>query len=171
VRAGSERTEVDGRNFSSIRLQWPGSPPCWPEYGLEERAGLLVLAREVAPAGGRLPGVNGRGVARPCSVRSVGGSWTSMGQGEHHVTVARGSEHIGLLDRYAVWRRGRSRSQGSSAIARGAARAREPARRRTQRGRESTPSPTRSRRSGRHLKDGEPEELEGERRRLRMRSS
>jgi DNA repair protein RecN (Recombination protein N) len=100
VRAGAERTEVEG----AFRLNPAASArvtPLLAEHGLEgDDAGWLVLAREVRSGGRSVARVNGRSVSTAL-LAEIGGRLVDVhGQGEH-LSLLRESEHIGLLDRYA----------------------------------------------------------------------
>ncbi len=100
VRAGAERSEVEGTFLldrgSSARLA-----PLLAENGLEgDQADLLVLAREVRANGRSVARVNGRAV-NSALLADVGGQLVDVhGQGEH-LSLLREREHVGLLDRYA----------------------------------------------------------------------
>jgi DNA repair protein RecN (Recombination protein N) len=100
VRAGAERTEVEGvfqlNPAVSARLA-----PLLTEHGLEgDHPDLLVLAREVRANGRSVARVNGRGVTTAL-LGEIGGLQVDVhGQGEH-LSLLREREHVGLLDRYA----------------------------------------------------------------------
>ena len=100
VRAGAERTEVEGvfqlNPAVSARLA-----PLLTEHGLEgDHPDLLVLAREVRANGRSVARVNGRGVTTAL-LGEIGGLLVDVhGQGEH-LSLLREREHVGLLDRYA----------------------------------------------------------------------
>jgi DNA repair protein RecN (Recombination protein N) len=71
------------------------------EHGLEgDEPGWLLLAREVRSGGRSVARVNGRAVSTAL-LGEIGGRLVDIhGQGEH-LSLLRESEHIGLLDRYA----------------------------------------------------------------------
>ena len=100
VRAGAERTEVEGvfqlNPAVSARLT-----PLLTEHGLEgDHPDLLVLAREVRANGRSVARINGRGVTTAL-LGEIGGQLVDVhGQGEH-LSLLREREHVGLLDRYA----------------------------------------------------------------------
>ena len=100
VRAGAERTEVEGvfqlNPAVSARLT-----PLLTEHGLEgDHPDLLVLAREVRATGRSVARINGRGVTTAL-LGEVGSLLVDVhGQGEH-LSLLREREHVGLLDRYA----------------------------------------------------------------------
>ncbi len=100
IRAGAERTEVEGvfhlAAGTAARLA-----PLLAEHGLEGDApDLLVLAREVRASGRSVGRVNGRAVSSAL-LGEIGGLLVEVhGQGEH-MALLREREHIGLLDRYA----------------------------------------------------------------------
>ena len=109
VRAGAERTEIEG----TFQLGPPAAARVMPllaEHSLEgdpperrDRTGcsiLLVLAREVRANGRSVARVNGRAVTTAL-LGEIGGLLVDVhGQGEH-LSLLREREHIGLLDRYA----------------------------------------------------------------------
>ena len=100
VRAGAERTEVEGvfqfNPAVSARLT-----PLLTAHGLEgDQPDLLVLAREVRANGRSVARINGRGVTTAL-LGEIGGQLVDVhGQGEH-LSLLREREHVGLLDRYA----------------------------------------------------------------------
>jgi DNA repair protein RecN (Recombination protein N) len=100
VRAGAERTEVEGSfqlaPSAALRLT-----PTLTEHGLEgDQPDLLVLAREVRANGRSVARINGRGVTTAL-LGEIGGLLVDVhGQGEH-LSLLREREHVGLLDRYA----------------------------------------------------------------------
>jgi DNA repair protein RecN (Recombination protein N) len=100
VRAGAERTEVEGvfqlNPAASARVA-----PILADHGLEgDEPGWLLLAREVRSGGRSVARVNGRAVSTAL-LGEIGGRLVDIhGQGEH-LSMLRESEHIGLLDRYA----------------------------------------------------------------------
>ncbi len=100
VRAGAERTEVEGvyrlSPAAADRLA-----PVLAEHGLEgDAADEVVLAREVRVNGRSIARVNGRAVTTGL-LGEIGGLLVDVhGQGEH-LSLLREREHIGLLDRYA----------------------------------------------------------------------
>ena len=100
VRAGAERTEVEGvfqlNPAVSARLT-----PLLTEHGLEgDHPDLLVLAREVRANGRSVARINGRGVTTAL-LGEIGSLLVDVhGQGEH-LSLLREREHVGLLDRYA----------------------------------------------------------------------
>jgi DNA repair protein RecN (Recombination protein N) len=100
VRAGAERTEVEGTfQFSASAAERLAS--LLAESGLEgDTPDLLVLAREVRANGRSVARVNGRGVTTAL-LGEIGGLLVDVhGQGEH-LSLLREREHVGLLDRYA----------------------------------------------------------------------
>src|SRR5512135_3563140 len=100
VRAGAERTEVEGTFLlgpaATARLT-----PVLQENGLEgDQPDTLVLAREVRVNGRSVARVNGRAVSGAV-LSEIGQCLLDVhGQGEH-LSLLREREHIGLLDRYA----------------------------------------------------------------------
>jgi DNA repair protein RecN (Recombination protein N) len=99
VRAGAERTEVEGTfqlGPAAARVT-----PMLAEHGLEgDQPDLLVLAREVRANGRSVARVNGRGVTTAL-LSEIGGLLVDVhGQGEH-LSLLHEREHVGLLDRYA----------------------------------------------------------------------
>lgn len=100
VRAGAERTEIEGtyqlRAAASARLA-----PILAEHGLEgDSPDELVLAREVRANGRSIARVNGRAVTTAL-LGEIGGRLVDVhGQGEH-LSLLHEREHLGLLDRYA----------------------------------------------------------------------
>ena len=100
VRAGAERTEVEGTfQFSASAAERLTS--LLAENGLEgDTPDLLVLAREVRANGRSVARVNGRAV-NSALLGEIGGLLVDVhGQGEH-LSLLREREHVGLLDRYA----------------------------------------------------------------------
>lgn len=101
VRAGAERTEIEGTYLLSpaaaARLT-----PLLAEHGLEgDQPDLLVLAREVRANGRSVARINGRSVTTAL-LGEVGGRLVDVhGQGEH-LSLLHEREHLGLLDRYAA---------------------------------------------------------------------
>jgi DNA repair protein RecN (Recombination protein N) len=100
VRAGAERTEVEGA-FQLSAAALARVAPLLAEHGLEgDEPGWLVLAREVRSGGRSVARVNGRAVSTTL-LGEIGGRLVDVhGQGEH-LSLLRESEHVGLLDRYA----------------------------------------------------------------------
>jgi DNA repair protein RecN (Recombination protein N) len=100
VRAGAERTEVEG-SFQLAPSVAARLAPILAEHGLEgDQPDLLVLAREVRANGRSVARVNGRGVTTAL-LGEIGGQLVDVhGQGEH-LSLLREREHGGLLDRYA----------------------------------------------------------------------
>ena len=100
VRAGAERTEVEG-GFQLAPSVAARLAPTLAEHGLEgDQPDLLVLAREVRANGRSVARINGRGVTTAL-LGEIGGLLVDVhGQGEH-LSLLREREHIGLLDRYA----------------------------------------------------------------------
>ncbi|MEJ5200130.1 MAG: AAA family ATPase, partial [Anaerolineae bacterium] len=100
VRAGAERTEVEG-TFQLAPAAIARLAPLLAEHGLEgDSPDVLVLAREVRANGRSVARVNGRAVSSAL-LAEVGGLLVEVhGQGEH-MALLREREHIGLLDRYA----------------------------------------------------------------------
>ena len=100
VRAGAERTVVEGEFQLSAPLA-ACLAPILAEHGLEgDHPELLVLAREVRANGRSVARVNGRGVTTAL-LGEIGGLLVDVhGQGEH-LSLLREREHVGLLDRYA----------------------------------------------------------------------
>ena len=100
VRAGAERTEIEGtyqlHPAAAARLA-----PILAEHGLEgDSPDELVLAREVRANGRSIARVNGRAVTTAL-LGEIGGRLVDVhGQGEH-LSLLHEREHIGLLDRYA----------------------------------------------------------------------
>jgi DNA repair protein RecN (Recombination protein N) len=99
VRAGAERTEVEGVFQLGVPLA-ARLAPLLVEHGLEgDQPDLLVLAREVRANGRSVARVNGRGVTTAL-LGEIGGLLVDVhGQGEH-LSLLREREHVGLLDRY-----------------------------------------------------------------------
>ena len=100
VRAGAERTEVEG-SFQLVPSVAVRLAPTLAEHGLEgDQPDLLVLAREVRANGRSVARINGRGVTTAL-LGEIGGQLVDVhGQGEH-LSLLREREHVGLLDRYA----------------------------------------------------------------------
>jgi DNA repair protein RecN (Recombination protein N) len=100
VRAGAERTEVEGA-FHLGEATVARLAPLLAENGLEgDDPEWLVLAREVRANGRSIARINGRS-APVALMAEVGGLLVDVhGQGEH-LSLLREREHIGLLDRYA----------------------------------------------------------------------
>ncbi len=100
VRAGAERTEVEGV-FRLSPAAADRLTPVLAEHGLEGDApDELMLAREVRATGRSIARINGRAVTTGL-LGEVGGLLVDVhGQGEH-LSLLREREHIGLLDRYA----------------------------------------------------------------------
>lgn len=100
VRAGAERTEVEGV-FRLSPAAVDRLTPVLAEHGLEgEAPDELMLAREVRATGRSIARINGRAVTTGL-LGEVGGLLVDVhGQGEH-LSLLREREHIGLLDRYA----------------------------------------------------------------------
>jgi DNA repair protein RecN (Recombination protein N) len=167
VRAGAERTEVEGA-FRLHPAALARVMPLLAEHGLEaDEPGWLVLAREVRSGGRSVARVNGRAVSTTL-LGEIGGRLVDIhGQGEH-LSLLRESEHIGLLDRYA----GLAAQQIEvaelvkrlRAVRRELESLRQDERERARRIDLLTYQVGEIRAA--HLKDGELEELEGERRRL-----
>ena len=100
VRAGAERTEVEGV-FQLSAATAARLAPLLAEHSLEgDVADVLVLAREVRATGRSVARVNGRAVSSAL-LGQVGGLLVEVhGQGEH-MALLQEREHVGLLDRYA----------------------------------------------------------------------
>ncbi len=100
VRAGAERTEVEGL-FSLAAGAASRLAPLLAENGLEgDTPDELMLAREVRANGRSVARVNGRAVTTAL-LGEIGGRLVDVhGQGEH-LSLLHEREHIGLLDRYA----------------------------------------------------------------------
>ncbi len=100
VRAGAERTEVEGL-FSLVAGAASRLAPLLAENGLEgDTPDELMLAREVRANGRSVARVNGRAVTTAL-LGEIGGRLVDVhGQGEH-LSLLHEREHIGLLDRYA----------------------------------------------------------------------
>lgn len=100
VRAGAERTEIEG-TFQLAPAAVARLAPLLAEHGLEgDSPDVLVLAREVRASGRSVGRVNGRAVSSAL-LAEIGGLLVEVhGQGEH-MALLREREHIGLLDRYA----------------------------------------------------------------------
>ena len=100
VRAGAERTEVEGAfQLGSSAVARLAS--LLAEHGLEsDQPDTVVLAREVRANGRSVARINGRAVTTAL-LGEVGGLLVDVhGQGEH-LSLLREREHVGLLDRYA----------------------------------------------------------------------
>jgi DNA repair protein RecN (Recombination protein N) len=100
VRAGAERTEVEG----TFQLD-PGVAarvgPLLAEHDLEgDQPDVLVLGREVRANGRSVARINGRSVTTALLSDVAGLLVDVHGQGEH-LSLLREREHLGLLDRYA----------------------------------------------------------------------
>ena len=100
VRAGAERTEVEG-TFQLAASAVERLAPLLAEHGLEgDAADVLILARDVRANGRSVGRVNGRAV-NSALLSAVGGLLVEVhGQGEH-LALLHEREHVGLLDRYA----------------------------------------------------------------------
>ncbi len=100
VRAGAERTEVEGA-FQLSPSAAARLAPALAEHSLEgDQPDLLVLAREVRANGRSVARINGR-VVTTALLGEVGGLLVDVhGQGEH-LSLLHEREHVGLLDRYA----------------------------------------------------------------------
>jgi DNA repair protein RecN (Recombination protein N) len=100
VRAGAERTEVEG-TFGLTEAETAKLAPMLAEHGLEgDQADEIVLAREVRANGRSVARVNGRAVTTAL-LGEVGNFLVDVhGQGEH-LSLLHEREHVGLLDRYA----------------------------------------------------------------------
>ncbi len=100
VRAGAERTEVEG-TFQLSPQAAARVAPLLAAHSLEgDQPDVVVLAREVRANGRSVARVNGR-VVTTALLAEVGELLVDVhGQGEH-LSLLREREHIGLLDRYA----------------------------------------------------------------------
>lgn len=100
VRAGTDRTEVEG-TFQLSPATVARVTPLLTAHSLEgEQPDVLVLAREVRANGRSVARVNGR-VVTTALLAEIGELLVDVhGQGEH-LSLLREREHIGLLDRYA----------------------------------------------------------------------
>lgn len=100
VRAGAERTEVEG-TFRVPSAMADRLAPVLAEHGLEgDQPDEIVLAREVRANGRSVARINGRSVTTAL-LSEVGNLLVDVhGQGEH-LTLLHEREHVGLLDRYA----------------------------------------------------------------------
>ena len=100
VRAGAERTEVEGR-FHLTPTVAAKVAPLLAENGLEgDQGDELTLAREVRANGRSVARINGRAVTTTF-LGEVGSLLVDVhGQGEH-LSLLHEREHINLLDRYA----------------------------------------------------------------------
>ncbi len=100
VRAGAERTEVEGEFQLSPAIATRAAP-LLAEHDLEgDQADVVVLAREVRANGRSVARINGRTVTTALLSEVAGLLVDVHGQGEH-LSLLREREHIGLLDRYA----------------------------------------------------------------------
>jgi DNA repair protein RecN (Recombination protein N) len=101
VRSGAQRAFVEGVFDLSAGAERAELQPVLDEYGLELEDGGLILAREVAGAGGRgVARINGRAV--PASVlQQVGEHLVDIHGQSEHLSLLRPREHLELLDRYA----------------------------------------------------------------------
>jgi DNA repair protein RecN (Recombination protein N) len=167
VRAGADRTEVEGA-FQLGPLAAARIASLLAENGLEgDDAGWLMLAREVRAGGRSVARVNGRAVSTSL-LGELGGRLVDVhGQGEH-LSLLRESEHIGLLDRYAglddEQRAVAELVRSLRAVRRELEGLRQDERERARRIDLLTYQVGEIRAAS--LREGEPEELEGERRRL-----
>lgn len=100
VRAGADRTEVEG-TFQLSPAAAARVTPVLAAHSLEgDQPDVLVLAREVRTSGRSVARVNGR-VVTSALLAEIGELLVDVhGQGEH-LSLLREREHIGLLDRYA----------------------------------------------------------------------
>ncbi|MCX7707952.1 MAG: DNA repair protein RecN [Anaerolineae bacterium] len=100
VRAGADRTEVEG-TFQLSPATAARVTPLLAAHSLEgDQPDVLVLAREVRANGRSVARVNGR-VVTTALLAEIGELLVDVhGQGEH-LSLLREREHIGLLDRYA----------------------------------------------------------------------
>jgi DNA repair protein RecN (Recombination protein N) len=100
VRAGADRAEVEGV-FQLAPAVAARLAPRLAEHGLEgDAADVLILARDVRANGRSVGRVNGRAV-NSALLSEIGGLLVEVhGQGEH-MALLHEREHIGLLDRYA----------------------------------------------------------------------
>jgi DNA repair protein RecN (Recombination protein N) len=100
VRAGAERTEVEG-TFQLTAAVAEYVAPMLAEHDLEgDQSDVLVLAREVRSNGRSVARINGRSVTTALLSDIAGLLVDVHGQGEH-LSLLREREHLGLLDRYA----------------------------------------------------------------------
>lgn len=100
VRAGAERTEVEGR-FHLDPIVATKVAPLLAENGLEgDQEDEVVLAREVRVNGRSVARVNGRLVTTALLSDIANLLVDVHGQGEH-LSLLREREHVNLLDRYA----------------------------------------------------------------------
>ena len=108
VRAGADRTEVEGTFRAELRRWRPRVAPLLAEHGLEgDQADEVVLAREVRANGRSVARVNGRAVTTAL-LGEVGNLLVDVhGQGEH-LSLLHEREHVGLAR--PLRRAGRSRS-------------------------------------------------------------
>ncbi|HEX9117502.1 MAG TPA: DNA repair protein RecN [Anaerolineae bacterium] len=100
VRAGAERTEVEG-TFVLEAAAAARLAPILQENSLEgDQPEVVMLAREVRANGRSVGRVNGRAVTSSL-LAEIGQLLLDVhGQGEH-LSLLREREHVGLLDRYA----------------------------------------------------------------------
>lgn len=100
VRAGAERTEVEG-TFRLNEAVAARLTPVLAQHELEgDQADEVVLAREVRANGRSVARINGRAVTTAL-LGEVGNLLVDVhGQGEH-LSLLHEREHVGLLDRYA----------------------------------------------------------------------
>jgi len=100
VRAGAERTEVEGR-FRLSPAVTAKVAPLLAENGLEgDHADEVTLAREVRANGRSVARINGRSVTTAL-LGEIGNLLVDVhGQGEH-LSLLHEREHVNLLDRYA----------------------------------------------------------------------
>jgi DNA repair protein RecN (Recombination protein N) len=100
VRAGADRTEVEG-TFTLTAALAARLAPLLAENALEgDQSDMLMLAREVRANGRSVARVNGRAVATALLAEIAQHLVDVHGQGEH-LSLLREREHVGLLDRYA----------------------------------------------------------------------
>ncbi len=101
VRGGADRALVEGVFDLSGAADITELQGALGEYGLDLEDGGLILAREVAAAGGRsVARINGRAV--PASVlQQVGEQVVDIHGQSEHLSLLRPREHLELLDRYA----------------------------------------------------------------------
>jgi DNA repair protein RecN (Recombination protein N) len=100
VRAGADRTEIEGTFLLSPRLA-ARLAPLLAEHGLEgDDPHVLVLAREVRAEGRSVARVNGRAV-NIALLSEIGGQLVDIHGQSEHLSLLRERQHIILLDRYA----------------------------------------------------------------------
>lgn len=100
VRAGAERTEVEGE-FQLPPAVAGRVAALLAEHDLEgDQPDAVTLAREVRANGRSVARINGRSVTTALLSEIAGLLVDVHGQGEH-LSLLREREHIGLLDRYA----------------------------------------------------------------------